>query len=63
MWITTDTYMKVLTTLSVGLAVAGAYCNVRTCVRDDCIGICDIISYNGLSFCLNCNRAYNPSGM
>ena len=64
MWRMIDPYLKIFSTLSVVLAVEGAYCDARTCVRDNCLGICDIISYQGKTFCLNCDLylLHHPPG-
>ena len=47
-----------IATYFVGLVIPKVFCkkcNVKTCIKEDCQGVCDIISYNNLLFCVNCN--------
>ena len=43
----------------VGLVIPhifGKKCEPKTCIKKDCLGVCDIISYDNKPFCLNCNK-------
>ena len=52
-------YIASIAAYFVGLLIPKVFCkkcDVKTCIKEDCLGVCDIISYGNKPFCINCNK-------